>query len=310
MKIRRWASLLACAALLAHRCAFAQSDPAASAPEEGERALERALTRQSVFVLPAGAYELEPGIEYTYRASDQLEIVNTSGGAQVARQDVKQDRLETRLTLRAGLPHGSHVEVRVPYVFLREDRSTAGQSGETVHESGLGDLQIGFTKQLAEERPAQPGLLASLTWRVPTGDFRLGEPSTGSGFHALQGALTLVKRQDPLVLFGTGSYTWVRERRHNGADIDPGDSIGLKLGTILAASPRTAIRGAFELMRSGRTTVNGSGVPGSDAAVATLQFGLATILSKRSLLDIELKVGLTPDSPDFALAVSVPFRFQ
>jgi hypothetical protein len=285
--------VLACAALLAHRCAFAQSDQ--SSAEEGERALERALTRQNVFVLPSGVYELEPAIEYTYRAPDALE---------------KQDRLETRLTLRAGLPHGSHLEIRVPYVFLRTDRSTADQFGQTTHEAGLGDLQLAFTKQLADERPARPGLLASVTWRAPTGDFRLGEPSTGSGFHALQGALTLVKRQDPLVFFGTASYTWVLERSHGGVEVDPGDFIGLKLGTVLAASPQTSLRGGFELNRSGRTKFNGVERPGSDAAVATLQFGLATLLSRRSLLDIQLNVGVTPDAPDFALAVSVPFRFQ
>lgn len=309
MKIRRWAGLLACAALLVQRCAFGQSAPAASAPEEGERALERALTRQSVFVLPKGAYELEPGMEYTYRASDALEIVNTSGVPQVARQDVKRDRLETRLTLRAGLAHESHVEIRVPYVFLRTDRSTADQFEQTTNETGWGDLQLAFTKQLSEERPARPGVLASVTWRAPTGDFRLGEPSKGSGFHALQGALTLVKRQDPLVFFGTASYTAVLERSHDGAEIDPGDPFGLKLGTVLAASPRTAIRGGFELSRGGRTRINGVAIPGSDAAVATLQFGLATLLSRRSLLDLQLSVGVTPDSPDFALAVSVPMRF-
>jgi hypothetical protein len=307
MKMRRWAGLLACAALLSNGFAFAQSAPATSASEEGERALERALTRQSVFVLPAGVYELEPGIEYTYRGSDALEIVNQSGV--VARQDVKEDRLETRLTLRIGLPRAAHVEIRVPYVVLRNDRSTADRFGQTVHETGFGDLQLAFTKQLTEERPARPGLLTSVTWRAPTGDFRIGEPSTGSGFHVLQGAFTLVKREDPLVFFGTASYSLVRERRHGGADIDPGHSIGLKLGTMLAASPQTSLRGTLEVSRSGRTKIDGVQIPGSDAAVATLQFGVATILSRRSLLDFQLNVGVTPDAPDFALAMSVPFRF-
>jgi Putative MetA-pathway of phenol degradation len=252
------------------------------------------LTRQSIFVLPRGAYELEPEIEYSYRATDAL----------------KQDRVETRLTLRAGLPGASHVEIRVPYVVLRTDRATAGQFGETSSETGLGDVQLELTKQLAEERSARPGLLANLAWRAPTGDFRLGEPSPGSGFHAVQGGLTLVKRQDPLVLFGTASYTALLERRHDGFEIDPGDAVGLKLGTMLAASPRTSIRGEFELNRSARTKVNGAEIPGSDAALATLQLGLATLLSRRSLLDLELKVGLTPDTPDFALVVSAPFRFQ
>jgi hypothetical protein len=302
--------LLACAALLAHGCAFAQGDPAASGAEEGEQALERALTRQNVFVLPRGAYELEPAVEYTYRGSDALDIVNVSGMPQVARQDVKQDRLETRFTLRVGLPRSAHVEIRIPYVVLRTDRSTADQFGQTTHETGFGDLQIGFTKQLAQERPARPGLLGSVTWRAPTGEFRLGEPSEGSGFHLLQGALTLVKRQDPLVFFGTATYTWALERRHGDFEIDPGDAVGLKLGTILAASPQTSLRVGFDANRSGRTKFNGVERPGSDAVVATLQFGLATLLSRRGLLDIQLSVGVTSDSPDFALLVSVPFRFQ
>jgi hypothetical protein len=295
--------------LLAQGDALAQNAPAASDAEEGERALERALTRGNLLVLPAGAYELEPAMEYSYRASDALEIVNVTGTPQVARQDLKQDRLETRLTLRAGLPHASHVEIRLPYVFLREDRSTADLFGQTVNTNGLGDLQLGFTKQLTEERPARLGLLATVNWRLPTGDFRLGEPSAGSGFHALQGALTLVKRQDPLVFFGTASYTSVLSRSYGGAEIDPGDFVGLKLGTMLAASPRTSIRGGFELNRSGRTKINGVERPGSDTAVATLQFGLATLVSRGSLLDIQLNIGVTPDSPDFALIVALPFRF-
>src|SRR6185503_17861279 len=97
----------------------------------------------------AGAYELEPGIEYTYRGTDAIEVV---GPNQVARQDFKEDRLETRLTLRAGLPHASHVEIRVPYVFLRNDRSTGDQFRQTVHETGVGDLQLIFNKQLLQER--------------------------------------------------------------------------------------------------------------------------------------------------------------
>ena len=79
---------------------------------------------------------------------------------------------------------------------------------------------------------------------------------------------------------------------------------------MLAASPRTSLRGGFELNRSGRTKIDGNAIPGSDTALATLQFGLATLLSRRSLLDIQLNIGVTPEAPNFALIVSVPFRFQ
>jgi hypothetical protein len=289
--------------------AFAQA-PAALSPEEGERALERALARQSVLVLPRGAFELEPSIEYTYRGStDALTLVDVAGTPSVARENAKRDRVETRLALRAGLPWAAHVEARIPYVFVREDRALAGQPAGTENESGAGDVELGITKQLVEEGPSRAGWLGSLNWKIPSGRFRTGEPSPGGGFHALQGGITFVKRQDPMVFFGTGSYTYLRERRHQGVDIDPGNTLGLKLGAILAASPQTSIRGAFEVARGGRTSLDAVKVPGSDPVVATLQFGLGMLLTRRSLLDVQVSIGVTPDAPDFTVTAALPLRF-
>lgn len=260
-------------------------------------------------MLPPGAYEFEPSVEYTYRGSDALELVDVAGTTQVARQDLKQDRVETRLSLRAGLPWDAHVELRIPYVVIREDRSTASQLGRTTHEDGAGDVELGLTKQLIAESSSRAGWLASLNWKVPTGRFRVGQPSPGGGFHALQAGLTGVKRQDPLVFFGTASYTYLRDRRHDGLDLDPGNSVALKLGTILAASPRTSLRGAFEVSRGGRTSVNGVKTPGSDTAAAILQLGLGMLLTRRSLLDVQIGIGVTPDAPDFGITAALPIRF-
>jgi hypothetical protein len=287
---------------------FAQTaDPLIA--EEGERALERALARQSVLVLPRGTYEIEPSLEYSYRGSEALEIVSIAGVAQVARQIAKRDRLEARLSLRAGLPGAAHIEARIPYVMVRDDRATTGVPASTTTIDGWGDVEISVTKELVAERPSRTGWLASLMWKAPSGDFRFGEISTGSGFHAWQGGLAFVRRQDPLVFFGTGSYTYIRERAHEGLGIDPGDSLGAKFGTILAASPQTSIRGAFELTRSERLEVNGAKLAGSDTVVASLQLGLGTLLSRSSLLDIQLSIGVTADAPDFAVTAAVPIRF-
>ena len=288
--------------------AFAQQ-PAVISAEEGERALERALARQSILVLPPGVYELEPSIEYSYRGSDALELVEVAGTTQVAREDLKQDRLETRLTLRAGLPWDAHAELRIPHVVLREDRSAANQPGPATRENGAGDLELGLTKQLIEEQASRAGWLASLSWKAPTGRFRVGQSSPGTGFHALQAGVTFVRRQDPLVFFGTASYTYVRDRRHEGLDIDPGNPAALKLGTILAASPQTSLRGAFEVSRSGRTSINGVKTPGSDTVAATLQLGLGMLLTPRSLLDVQVSIGVTPDAPDFGITAALPIRF-
>jgi hypothetical protein len=116
-------------------------------------------------------------------------------------------------------------------------------------------------------------------------------------------------RQDPLVFLGTASYAYVFERERSGTDVDPGDSIGLKVGSILAASPETSLRAAFDFTRSGRARVAGSSVAGSDATVGILEIGLATLLTAKALLDVELGIGVTPDAPDFRVRLALPIRF-
>ena len=277
--------------------------------DESARALERALVREGGLVLPAGAFEVEPRLQYTYRGSDALGIVSIGGVAQVAEQDLKRNEVEASLGIRVGLPWSSQVELRLPYVWLHQNRAIGGMQSESERTSGAGDLELGMAKQLLTERGARPSLLASLNWKSRTGENELGRLSPGSGFHQLQGGLTAVKRQDPLVFFGALSYTAVLERTRSGTDVDPGDAIGFKAGALLAASPETSLRAGFEVSRFGRTKIGGAGVPGSDATVAMLDLGFASLLSSRTLFDLQLGVGLTPDAPDFQLRLSLPIRF-
>jgi len=291
----------------------AATKPAASEEtardDEGARALERTLVRAGGLVLPKGAWEIEPLLQYSYRGSDQLRIVVVNGVAQVAQQDRRRDEVEASIGLRAGLPASMQVELRLPYVWLREDRAAVGANSERARTSGIGDLEMGLTKQLASEVAGRPALLASLRATLPTGDHDFGQLSRGSGFAQIQAGLTAVKRQDPLVFFAALTYARIIEREYGGAEVDPGDAFGVKAGTLLAASPETSLRAGFELQWSGRTAVAGASVAGSDATVAILELGLATLISARTLLDVQFGVGVTPDAPDFRLRLSLPVRF-
>jgi hypothetical protein len=152
-------------------------------------------------------------------------------------------------------------------------------------------------------------LLGALNWKSTTGEHELGSLSPGSGFPQVQATLTAVKRQDPLVFFGTASYNRVFDRQRGGVDVDPGDAFGLKFASLLAASPDTSLRAGFDVTRSGRSRVAGSAVAGSDATVGLVELGLATLVTARALLDLELGIGITPDAPDFRLTLSLPIRF-
>lgn len=282
---------------------------ASAEKDESARALERTLVREGGLVLPAGAFEVEPRLEYTYRGTDALAIVTEAGLAQITAEDVKRNELEASLGFRVGLPALWQVELRLPFVWLHENRASGGTQSTSERVSGAGDVELGVAKQLLTERRGWPSVLASINWKTGTGDNEVGRLSAGSGFHQLQGAFTAVKRQDPLVFFGTLSYTAVLERTQDGREVDPGDAVGFKSGALLAASPETSLRAGFELSRSSRTKIAGSGIPGSDATVAMLELGFASLLSARTLFDLQFAIGLTPDSPDFQLRLSLPVRF-
>jgi hypothetical protein len=193
--------------------------------------------------------------------------------------------------------------VAVPYSFIQEEGTTASSSKR--RRSGLGDLQLGWTKQLLSERGWLPDLLTTITWKSKTGGGDIG-----SGFHAIQTGLTAVKRRDPLAFFGSVAHSWNLARSQRGNDIDEGNTIGLRLGTLLATSPDTSLRIALEVSRSGRDELNGLKISGSNQMAALLEFGIATIVLPRTLLDVRAGIGLTSDSPDFRFGVSLPVRLN
>jgi hypothetical protein len=275
--------------------------------DEGGRALERTLVREGGLVLPRGVIEVEPRLQYTYRGTQGLNVAIVNGVAQVAQQDVRRNDFEASVAIRRGLPGSLQVEARLPYAWIEQNRATSGAGSQSEAVSGWGDVELGLTKQLTAER--QGGLLGSLVWKSITGNHELGRLSPGSGFPHLQAGLTAATREDPLVFLVTASYIWVFRRGRNDTDVNPGDAVGLKAGTVLAASPQTSLRASFELSRFARTRIAGSDVPGSDTTVGMLELGFARALSRRTLLDVQLGIGVTPDAPDFRLRLGLPIRF-
>ena len=283
-----------------------ESEEAAVA-DEGARALERALVREGGLVLPRKVIEVEPRFEYTYRATQGLNLVTIAGVPQVAPQDLRSDKVEASVAIRAGLPGSFQVEARLPYVWVDQNRATSGVLSESERVSGWGDIELGLTKQLATAR--RGGVLGALVWKTATGENEFGRLSPGSGFPHLQAGVTAMTREDPLVFFLSPSYTWIYERERSGIVVDPGDAIGLKGGTLLAASPETSLRTSFELSRVARTRIAGQHLAGSDSMVGILEFGVAKTLTRRALLDLQLGIGITPDAPDFRIRLALPIRF-
>jgi hypothetical protein len=222
-------------------------------------------------------------------------------------------QLSGSLTARLGLPLDLQVEASMPASFVVSDLTVAGAADSNATGFGPGDPRFTLTWQMVRAGDFVPDILLAATWKPRVGsspfDGSASQLGLGLGYSSIGGTVTAVKSADPLVLLANVGYTdnlpvTTKEGRRN-----PGNSFGLGGGAILAVSPDTSLSFLVDFRYKPDDTVAGKSVPGSDETTAVLQIGLGRVLSRRVLLNINAGIGLTADSPNFQLGVSMPIRF-
>jgi hypothetical protein len=285
-------------------------DPApAYTGADADRALERTLVQAGALLLPGGAIEITPQFGFVRQVNSAPTFIFEDDATLIGTAEQRRNQYIAGLSLRMGLPLDSQIEISLPYQFV--DRSLVtkvgfGPIGATSQSrSAFGDVSVALAHTLLRERGWLPDLVGRLRWNTGSGKFEDDGVALGGGFASLGGSLTAIKRQDPLVFVGSVSYdSFFAEQA-----IDPGDVVGVSLGTLLAASPETSLRFTFDQQFHSPFRFGGMPVDGSSRTVAFLTTGASSLLHRGVLLDIAARFGLTEDSPDYALVISLPVRF-
>jgi hypothetical protein len=279
-------------------------------PEAAERALEQTLTAEGALLLPPGSVQIEPSVQYLRRETDDFVVLRNAAGEAVDFAEVEVDRNETTVALdvRLGLPFDTQLELGIPYRFVgSESTRVSGQFGrETTSEdgSGLDDVTVGFAATLVREEAWRPDVIARATWNTATAKETDGDLLLGQSFNEVRGSLTLLKRQDPLAFVGSAFY----EKAFEDDGIDPGDSYGFSLSTVLASSPQTSLSFGFQLSFSEDVEIGGRPVPNSGTTQGILTLGASSILGRGLLLTVDVGAGLSEDAPEYFIRVALPFR--
>ena len=254
--------------------------------EQATRALERALVQQGGMLLRPGSAEVEPQFAYAHWDKSRSTLRHVD---------------EAALVLRAGLGWESQFQARVPYLHV----SSAGGS-----TSAPGDVDLSLSRQFVREAAPVPSLVASIGWLARTGrDGFSGGTPTGGGFNVLQAGATALHRHDPLVYYGGLSYALPQGRTVAGTRAQPGESLGIRLGSILAASPEASVNVGFNLTFVRAARLDGERVPDSDTTLGTLQVGFGRIVGRGTLLNLAGDFRVTGNVPNFRLSASLPIRF-
>jgi hypothetical protein len=272
-------------------------------PEAAERALERTLTSEGALLLPPGRLEVEPSVRYQREERDDFVGIDVNGDGlisldEVGVADIERDETELGLDFRLGLPFDAQFEVGLPFRFVSSEETfdlLGSRRTESSSGNGIGDVTVGLAKTVLRERDWRPDVIARVTWDSASGKETDGDLLLGDSFHEIRGSLTFLKRQDPLAFVASGFYETVLEKD----DVDPGDSYGITVNAVLAASPETSLSVGFQQSFSKDLEVGGRGVPNSGTTQGVLTIGASSILGDGVLLNVTLGAGLSDDAPDY-----------
>jgi len=276
-----------------------------------DRALERTLAREGVILLPSGTVEIEPSFTYIRRESQAPTQEDLFGlFSQVRETEIRRDEFDFRLALDVGLPFDTQLELSQSFRHIDQTTLTSagfvGLDDSDESANAFDDLVVGLAKGLLKQDHWWPDIVARVTWDTPIGDDSEGNIGLGGGANEVTGSLSFVKSEDPLAFFGSVSYGYSFEED----GFDPGDQIGISLGTSLAAGPDTSLRLALSQSFSRKAEIDGTPIPGSQETSASLTAGASLVLGRGVLLDTSVTAGLTDDAPDYSARVALPIRFR
>jgi len=292
------------------------------------------LLRAGGILLPKGYLQIQPTVEYTRFSTNRVAISGLTIFEAIIIGAIRVDRVDreivtTTAALRYGLWDRVQLEARIPYVFRRDREilsvGTNEQREVVTDGNNLGDLEGTLIYQPVLGSGYIPNVLVRVRGKSRTGKdafdistervdgrLQLTDLPTGTGFWAVSPGFTSVWRSDPLVLFAGGDYIF-RLKRDVGGDfgtVDPGDGFDFFFGFNLALNERIGFNISFLEQFTFKTKVNGIEQDGTDFNDARLTFGTSISALPNLTVLLSASVGLTRESPDFSLNLSLPITMQ
>jgi hypothetical protein len=320
--------------------------PNAGANQQPERPEinNEAIASQGGVLTPRGMLSIEPTYQYQYASNNQIVIngLTIVPGITIGSSSVRElvDRQQTfQMGGRLGITDRLEVEAEVPYI-RRSDSTTVqplATSGSVVSINSkgneLGDVTFGAHYQINQGTENIPYFVANFLVKSATGkspfdvplDFNTGIPTqlpTGTGFWALQPSVTAIYPSDPVVFFGNlryiynvGSTVTLQPSVNTSpvaqqVKIKPGDGVGGSFGMGFGINDKASFSLAYEQVHFFATSQNNVSVPGSSFDVGSFDLGFAYQMTQRVGVNLGVAIGITKASPDTAITLRVPIKFQ
>jgi hypothetical protein len=318
----------------AAREALAKKDDDADAQKALEEVFEAAENNYSL--LKKGGSSLNYSFSYSYFGDQSLDLDVSNSVIRSASVSPSYNHTFTNtFTFDYGILNNLTGSISIPLVAKFETQ-------EDLTGYGMGDISLSLRWQPWPVLPGEMNKTLFATFSTATGDSPYEimideELSTGSGYYSMGFGASASKVLDPVVLFGSFSYTHnfsieglhqVRSGRQLEG-VDPGDAYSASAGFAYSlsydVSLTASVQGSFseksvfdfqdtfttqdigtEDEPQTRIIVNENKAETGESFSGVMNFALGIRVSPTTILNVNTGFGLTEDSPDMLVGFSMP----
>lgn len=302
----------------AARAALQQQEDDASEERNLEEVFQAAERQYSL--LRSGNMALNFSGDYSYYRNDRIDIAIGDNG-NVSRFRIENDAQHSfgaSLSFDYGIWNNLTFNTRLPVQYKYDTQRDAQQAS-------LGDITFGLRYQPFPVRPGGVNTTLYTTLSTATGDSPYTidpnrDLSSGKGYYSLGGGVSMSKVVDPVVLFGSVGYTMAFDAtgldQKRGQDtlkrVEPGDSISFSMGLAYALSYEVSVSASYQQSYNfvSKFRFERDGEPftakSEDSTSSILNTSLGLRTSSNRIINISFGFGLTEDSPDVLLGISLP----
>ncbi len=272
-------------------------------------------------LLPSGQMSLNFSANYSYYRDDRIDLAIDEDSGNISRFRIEQDAqhsFSSSLSLDYGIWNNLTFNTRLPVSYKYDTE-------KDVSQAALGDVSFGLRFQPFPVKPGAMNTTLYTTLSTPTGDspYELNvreEVSSGSGYYSLGAGLSVSKVIDPVVLFGSMGYTHAFDvsglNQVRGGeiltDVSPGDSLNFSMGLAYSLSYEVSLSASYQQSYNFETDFifedYVASSEDSTSSVVNTSLGLRT--SSNRIVNLSFGFGLTEDSPDVLLGISMPIDFS
>lgn len=251
-------------------------------------------------LLPAGDWQLDFGIRYTFAETDFPAVAGVP--PTLARARLRQRVLEVPLEFRYGLNRRTQLFTFVPVGWSNSELAYVNLD-ETANSGGVGDVVAGITYLLREGDSKRPDVVGTFAVTAPTGNAAFPttvfspEAQLGQGFWALSGNVLVIHTYDPLVVFcGLGMRYRFEHEFAGGLQVDPGEQYSYQLGVGFAVTSHVTLSSILLGSYIVEDHINADRIEGGNLEPIRMRLA-ATIARPCLIVEPYADIGMTNDAP-------------